>query len=165
MRLDMGWQSRPAPEQELTYWFYKMINTKRPLEEKTTLFWHSVLCTGNSKLNHPRVMGFTVNLFRRYGLGSFRDLLAKTGGDPGMIYYLDNCMSHKSAINENWGRELLELFSMGVGNYSEDDVKEASRAFTGWTVAPTFPAYPYGRGEIWEFLYDPTDHDEEKKLS
>jgi uncharacterized protein (DUF1800 family) len=76
-------------------------------------------------------------------------------------------MSHKDAINENWGRELLELFSMGVGmdnhpNYSEDDVKEAARAFTGWTVANAMPRYPYGRYPS-QFIYDPSDHDSGEK--
>ena len=76
-------------------------------------------------------------------------------------------MSHKGAINENWGRELLELFSLGVGmdgeaNYSEDDVKEAARAFTGWTITNAVPRYPYGRYEAG-FLYNPYDHDEEEK--
>ena len=164
LRLNMGWQSAGGRSLEMTYWFYRMINTKRPLEEKIALFWHSVLCTGNTKINQQRVMGLTVNLFRRYGLGRFRDVLAKTGSDPGMIYYLDNCMSHRGAVNENWGRELLELFSMGVGNYTEDDVKDASRAFTGWTNAPTFPPFPYGRGATWDFLYDPTDHDDRNKV-
>ena len=84
-----------------------------------------------------------------------------------MVFYLDNCMSHKGAINENWGRELLELFSMGVGmdghpNYSEDDVKVCAEAFTGWTVTNPIPRYPYGRYEA-RFLYDPGDHDDREK--
>ena len=87
--------------------------------------------------------------------------------DPAMVFYLDNCMSHKGAINENWGRELLELFSMGVGkdgelNYSEEDIKEAARAFTGWTVANAMPRYPYGR-YLSTFVYDPKDHDDGQK--
>ena len=164
LRLHMGWQSRYNRKLGLTHWFYRLINTKRPLEEKIALFWHSVLCTGFAKVDHMRQMAVTVDLFRNFGLGSFRDLLVKTARDPGMIYYLDNNMSHKGAINENWGRELLELFSMGVGNYSEQDVKEASRAFTGWTVAPTIPSIPYGRAVSWEFLYDSTDHDGEETV-
>ena len=83
---------------------------------------------------------------------------------PAMVFYLDNCMSKGFFINENWGRELLELFSMGVGmdnklNYSEDDVKEAARAFTGWTVANAMLRYPYGR-YMSKFIYDPKDHDD-----
>ena len=84
-----------------------------------------------------------------------------------MLYYLDNNESHREAVNENYGRELLELFSMGVGkdeemNYSEDDVKACARAFTGWNIAPALPPFPYGRSS-WEFRYDPADHDEDDK--
>src|ERR671923_1218896 len=102
-------------------------------------------------------------MFRHKGLGNFQELLLALAVDPAMVFYLDNCMSHKGAINENWGRELLELFSLGVGmdgqlNYSEDDVKEAARAFTGWTVVNAIPRYPYGR-YLSKFVYDPKDHD------
>jgi uncharacterized protein (DUF1800 family) len=87
--------------------------------------------------------------------------------NPGMMYYLDNSESHKVAINENYGRELLELFSLGVGkdetfNYSEDDVKACAHAFTGWNVAPPYPPFPYGRSP-WEFRFDPADHDDSEK--
>ncbi|MFQ6027397.1 MAG: DUF1800 family protein, partial [Dehalococcoidia bacterium] len=82
-------------------------------------------------------------------------------------FYLDNCMSHKDAINENWGRELLELFSLGVGmdgrsNYTEDDIKEAARAFTGWTVTNSIPRYPYGKYDA-AFIFDRNDHDTGEK--
>ena len=85
-----------------------------------------------------------------------------------MVFYLDNCMSHKGSINENWGRELLELFSMGVGmdeqaNYSpRTTFKEAARAFTGWTITNAIPRYPYGRYEA-NFIYNRYDHDEGEK--
>jgi uncharacterized protein (DUF1800 family) len=84
-----------------------------------------------------------------------------------MMYYLDNTESHKVAINENYGRELLELFSLGVGkdeafNYTEDDVKACARAFSGWSVAPAYPPFPYGRSP-WQFRYDPADHDDSEK--
>ena len=82
-------------------------------------------------------------MLRRHGLGSFRDLLVELAKNPAMIFWLDNNGNHRGAINENWGRELLELFSMGVGNYSEDDIKEASRAFTGWTIGPSSHACPW----------------------
>jgi uncharacterized protein (DUF1800 family) len=106
-------------------------------------------------------------MFRRTGMGKYEDLLMGLAYDPAMVFYLDNCMSHNGAINENWGRELLELFSMGVGkdgelNYSEEDIKEAARAFTGWTVANAMPRYPYGR-YLSTFVYDPKDHDDGQK--
>jgi hypothetical protein len=110
------------------YWAWRMLNSQRPLEEKIALFWHGVLCTGSSKVQHAKQQLIEFDMFRRCGLGSFRDILLEISRDPSMIFYLDNCMSHKGAINENYGRELLELFSMGVGmdgqpNYTEDDVK------------------------------------------
>jgi uncharacterized protein (DUF1800 family) len=79
-----------------------------------------------------------------------------------MIYWLDNCENHADAVNENWGRELLELFSMGVGNYTEVDVREVSRAFTGWTIQPKLPRGPIGRHD-WRFIYRPEDHDDTEK--
>ena len=162
LRRSPNWTSRLGLPHNQTYWLYRMINSQRPLEEKVALFWHGVHCTGDAKVDNGMQMGITIEMFRRYGLGSFRDLLVHLAKDPGMVFYLDNNISHKGAINENWGRELLELFSMGVGNYTEDDVKEASRAFTGWTLGPAFPPYPYGRIP-WVFLYDLTDHDEAGK--
>ena len=163
LRTEPSWQDLGDPMSNQTHWMYRMINSGRPLEEKIALFWHGVLCTAYSKVDSYRQMTVTIERFRHNGLGSFEDILTQLASDPGMIYYLDNCMSHKGAVNENWGRELLELFSMGVGNYSEDDVKEASRAFTGWTNAPTTPSYPYVKAE-WRFLYDATDHDDGSKV-
>jgi uncharacterized protein (DUF1800 family) len=150
-----------------TYWAYRMINSKRPLQEKIALFWHGILCTGSSKVQHSRQQLIEFDMFRRCGLGSFRDLLLEISRDPAMIFYLDNCMSHKGAINENYGRELLELFSMGVGmdghpNYTEDDVKACARAFTGWTLTTPIPRYPYGVYPA-SFIYNPADHDDGEK--
>ncbi len=140
-----------------------MINTKRPLEENIALFWHQIFVTGHAKCEYPKQQTIEFDMFRRDGLGKFDNLLQGLAKDPAMVFYLDNCMSHKDAINENWGRELLELFSMGVGmdgqvNYTEDDVKECARAFTGWTVTNSIPRYPYGKYEA-KFIYDSGDHD------
>ena len=148
-------------------WVYRMINTGRPLQEKMTLFWHGILCTGYAKLDSGRMMTVYIDLFREHGLGNYKNLLVELSRHPAMVYYLDNTDNHKGAINENYGRELLELFSLGVGmdgqfNYTEEDVKACSRAFTGWNNAPTLPVFPYGR-TIWEFRYDPTDHDNSEK--
>ena len=79
-----------------------------------------------------------------------------------MIFWLDNNQNHGTAVNENWGRELLELFSLGAGNYTEEDVREASRAFTGWTFETKIPRLPYGRFP-WKFEYRPEDHDDGEK--
>jgi len=167
MRYKTEWVSQAGLEGQQEEWTYRMINTKRPLEEKMALFWHGVLCTGHAKCEYPKQQQMEFDMFRFQGLGSFRELLQGLARDPAMVFYLDNCMSHKGAINENWGRELLELFSLGVGmdgkeNYSEDDVKAAARAFTGWTVTSAIPRYPYGRYET-RFIFDPNDHDDEQK--
>ena len=143
-------------------WIYRMINTSRPLEEKIALFWHQLFATGNSKVDNAPDLVQQIRMFRRHGLGSFRDLLVELAKNPAMIWWLDNNGNHKGAINENWGRELMELFSLGVGNYSEDDIKEASRAFTGWTVPAKIPPQPWGRF-YWSFDYRPEDHDDGEK--
>ena len=153
------------------YWLYRMINTNRPLEEKIALFWHGVFATGYTKLNQPKAIGNQVDMFRRNGLGNFRSLLVELSKDPAMIFWLDNKDNHGNAVNENYGRELLELFSMGVGNYTEDDVRQASRAFTGWTIrnahymtvrAEVCSTQPYGRLD-WQFQYVAEDHDDGEK--
>ncbi len=166
-RYFVDWKEMNALEVNQAYLTYRMINTRRPLQEKMTLFWHGIFCTGNSKCEHGRQIQDQLDMFRAMGMGSLRDLLLELSRDPAMVFYLDNCMSHKGAINENFGRELLELFSMGVGmdgraNYSEDDVKEVARAFTGWTITNAIPRYPYGRYTS-QFVFNSADHDEDEK--
>ncbi len=139
-------------------WLYHMVTTQRPLEEKMALFWHHVFATGNGKVDNCDNMISQVQMFRDYGMGNYRELLLELAQNPAMIYWLDNNENHKNAPNENWGRELLELFSLGVGNYTEKDVFECSRAFTGWTVGTKIPRYPYGRFP-WQFEYRADDHD------
>ena len=154
-----------------TYWLYRMINTRRPLEEKLALFWHGVFATGYTKLNQPKAILNQIDMFRRYGLGSFRTLLLQLSQDPAMLFWLDNKDNHRDAVNENYGREILELFSMGVGNYTEADVRQCSRAFTGWTIRNATlhtarvardSVWPYGRLD-WQFVYRQDDHDDELK--
>ena len=149
------------------YWMYRMMTTRCPLEEKIALFWHSLFATGYSKLNQAPSLLNQIDMFRRFGLGSFRDLLIGLSKDPAMIIWLDNNDNHNGAINENYGRELLELFSMGIGNYTEEDIKECARAFTGWTLANAEymgirafkdSIWPYGR-IAWHFEYRDGDHD------
>ncbi len=151
-----------SPTANQSEWVYRMVNTQRPLEEKMALFWHQLFATGNSKVDNPPEITRQIKMFRQHGLGKFDNLLVELAKNPAMIYWLDNNGNHNGAINENWGRELLELFSMGVGNYSEDDIKEASRAFTGWTIAPKIPRNPLGRF-YWSFEYKPEDHDDGEK--
>ena len=149
------------------YWLYRMLTTSNPLEEKLALFWHGLFATGYAKLNQARSLLNQIDMFRHYGFGSYRDLLVELSKDPAMILWLDNNENHKEAINENYGRELLELFSMGIGNYSEDDIKECAKAFTGWTLgnaeymsvrASKDSIWPYGR-IAWHYEYRADDHD------
>ena len=161
----MGQISTPS------YWLYRMISTDAPLAEKMTLFWHTIFATGYPKIVQGKVMMDQIRMFRHYGMGSLRTLLVELSRDPAMIAWLDNNENHDSAINENFGRELLELFSMGVGNYTEQDIKECARAFTGWTIANNEymimrtqrdSIWPYGR-IAWHFEYHPEDHDDGEK--
>ena len=153
------------------YWAYRLISTQCPLEEKIALFWHGVFATGEGKLNNLGSLTNQIGTFRRCGLGRFDDLLIELSKDPAMIIWLDNHTNHKDSINENYGREILELFSMGVGNYTEDDIKECARAFTGWTVkngeymammAQKDSIWPYGR-ILWHHEYRDRDHDDGQK--
>ena len=153
-----GTMSNPGP----TSWLYHMITTRRPLQEKMTLFWHQVFATGVSKVDHWDEVADMIDMFRDKGLGNYRDLLVSVAKNPAMIFWLDNNENHAYAINENWGRELLELFSMGVGNYTEEDIRECSRAFTGWTIRHKLPRFPYGRFD-WSFEYKSEDHDDSEK--
>ncbi len=148
-------------------WMYRMVTTNAPLLEKIALFWHRVFATGQTKLIQGKVIVTQIEMFRKLGLGSYRDLLLGLSRDPAMLMWLDNNDNHGNAINENYGREILELFSMGVGNYTEKDIYECSRAFTGWTIA-NMPynvqkmrnntARPYGY-IAWQFKFDESDHD------
>ena len=158
-----GLEVSGAPPNGRSNYIYHMITTQRPLEEKMTLFWHHIFATGNSKIDNPTEMVRQVDMFRDQALGNYRDLLLDLAKNPAMIYWLDNNENHKDAPNENWGRELLELFSMGQGNYTEQDVYECSRAFTGWTIAAKLPRLPINRF-YWGYQYKPEDHDDTEKM-
>ena len=143
-------------------WLYRMINTQRPLEEKMALFWHHVFATGGSKIIIGHVMTQQIKTLRKLALGNLRTLLVEVSQNPAMILWLDNWENNRDSINENYGRELLELFSMGVGNYTEEDVKAAARAFTGWTFSRTLPVNPYFVSSP-HFEFDTENHDYTEK--
>ncbi len=152
-------------------WMYRMVSTDAPLREKVGLMWHGMFATGYSKLANGKVLHDQIRMFERQGMGSFKNLLMELSRDPAMIVWLDNSENHNGSVNENYGRELLELFSMGVGNYTEHDVKEAARAFTGWTIGNTEymtlksardSVWPYGRLSF-HFEYKEDDHDNGEK--
>jgi uncharacterized protein (DUF1800 family) len=132
------------------WWANRMLATQRPLEEKLTLFWHGHFATGVSKVRDARMMQRQNEMLRAKASGGLRDLLLGILRDPAMLVYLDNGENVKNRPNENFGRELLELFTMGVGHYTERDVREAARAFTGWTndaLAFHFDAAQHDFGE------------------
>jgi uncharacterized protein (DUF1800 family) len=143
-------------------WMYRMVNNPRQLQEKMALFWHHVFATGLVKNQHVLASTDQIEMFRRVGMTDMRTLLTALSKDPAMIFWLDNNENHKGEPNENYGRELLELFSMGVGNYTEDDIKNASRAFTGWTFEQPIPLYPHGYYPA-PFVFREDDHDDEEK--
>lgn len=117
----------------ITYWWAdRMLTSPRPLEEKMALFWHGHFATTEEKVRDYRKMLKQVELFQEQGLGDFRTLLVSVAKDPAMLAFLDAGVNVKGAPNENFAREIMELFSMGVGNYTEHDIREAARAFTGW---------------------------------
>jgi uncharacterized protein (DUF1800 family) len=132
-------------------WLYRMVRTARPLQERLTLFWHNHFATNAAKVGDAALMVRQIDLFRRHAAGNFRSLLMEVSRDPAMLIWLDGRMNKKAHPNENYARELLELFSLGIGHYTEKDVKEVARAFTGWTLREN------------ESFFDPAQHDDGEK--
>lgn len=114
------------------WWADRMVNSNAPLQEKMALFWHGHFAINESKVRDYRKLLNELTLFHDMGTGSFRDLMVAVAQDPAMLSFLDAGVNVKGAANENFAREIMELFTMGVGNYSEKDIREAARAFTGW---------------------------------
>jgi uncharacterized protein (DUF1800 family) len=120
----------------VTDWWANLMSTSAsPLQENLTLFWHNHFATSNDKVNNPPYMLQQNQLFRALGAGRFADLLIAVSKDPAMLIWLDGQSNIKGRANENWSRESMELFTIGLGNYTETDVREAARACTGWTLA------------------------------
>ena len=136
-----------------TWWLERMIATPAPLQEKMTLFWHGHFTSSPEKGTTAQELLMQNLLFREYALGNVRDLTMHVAQDPAMLRYLDNNVNVKAHPNENFARELMELFTLGIGNYSEQDIRESARAFTGWTFRRT----PDGTGF---FLDNDRQHDE-----
>lgn len=125
------------------WWVLRMAYSPRSLQEKLTLFWHNHFATSYAKVNVVTMLYNQNNLFRNLGSGKFETLLLAVAKDPAMLFFLDNNTNVKDAIQENWGRELLELFTMGVNRYTQADVRATAAAFTGWTTTfePPFSFY------------------------
>lgn len=139
--------SRLETDRVAQWWAERMLVTPRPLEEKMALFWHGHFATNEDKVRDYRKMHRQLTLFQREGLGNFRTLLIAVAQDPAMLAFLDAGVNVKGSPNENFAREIMELFTMGVGHYSEHDIREAARAFTGWNF------------QGLDFNFDPEKHD------
>jgi len=135
------------------WWLYAMLNSGCPLRERFVLFWHNHFATSNDKVQSPQLMFRQNLLIRQHALGSFRPFLKEMGREPAMLVWLDSNQNVKAHPNENYAREVMELFSLGVGNYTEKDVREAARAFTGCHVDLSS-----GR-----FVFDEERHDDGRK--
>ncbi len=129
-----------------SWWMTEMLTTPSPLTEKMVLFWHNHFVSSLQKVRSPVLMYRQQQLLRKHALGYFGDMLHDVSKDPAMVIYLDSASNRKAQPNENFAREVMELFTLGEGNYGERDIKEAARAFTGWSLDPdtgTFMLRPY----------------------
>jgi uncharacterized protein (DUF1800 family) len=133
------------------WWLYRMLWGPDPLGERLTLLWHNHFATSNAKVENPAAMRRQNEIFRKHGRGPFGELLNAVVHDPAMLVWLDAPANRKGQPNENLARELMELFTLGIGHYTEADVKEGARALTGWKLA---------RGDFRDW---PPDHDDGEK--
>jgi uncharacterized protein (DUF1800 family) len=122
------------PEALASWWLYRMRHTPSPLLEKTTLFWHGHFATSATKVREASLMLRQNELLRKHALGSFTSMLQGIARDPAMLIYLDSVTNRKTHPNENFAREVMELFCLGVGKYSEKDIQELARCYTGWEI-------------------------------
>lgn len=143
--------ARGEIERLAAWWLSRMVHTARPLHARVALLWHNHFASSNAKVNAPPLMLRQLRTFERCGLGRFDDLLLAVARDPAMIVWLDGDSNRKDHPNENFARELFELFSLGPGAYGERDIQEAARAFSGW----------HQRGGA--FAFQPRLHDEGPK--
>jgi uncharacterized protein (DUF1800 family) len=133
-----------------SWWLAEMLATPSPLTERMTLFWHNHFTSSVQKVRSPALMYRQNVLLRRHALGNFGELLHAVSRDPAMLVYLDSATNRRGQPNENFARELMELFTLGEGKYGEQDIKEAARAFTGWSIDL----------DTGEFRFRPRQHDD-----
>jgi uncharacterized protein (DUF1800 family) len=136
-----------------TWWLEEMLQTRSPLTERMTLFWHNHFVSSQQKVRYTKLMYEQNVLLRRHAAGNFGQLLHAVAKDPAMVIYLDSASNRKGKPNENFAREVMELFTLGEGRYTEADVREAARAFTGWSIDP----------DSGDFRWRPGLHDEGTK--
>src|SRR5262249_8727977 len=140
------------------WWLYRLLYDPDPPREKLTLFWHSHFATSNRKVNSIPLMLQQNELLRRHALGELAPLLNDIVSDPAMLIWLDGAISQRQRPNENFAREFLELFTLGPGNYTEQDIRQAARAFPGWARQGNAD-----RGTPAVFRFDPARFDDGEK--
>ena len=150
-RLTPGTLESNNPRELQGLWMYRLLLSPHPLQEKLTLFWHNHFATSHAKVSSGRLMHRQNETLRRYSLGSFAGLLREMTFDPAMLIWLDSNTNRQGAANENYAREVFELFSLSPGNYTEHDIKEAARALTGWSTKDEQP------------FFNPADYDSTEK--
>ncbi|HEX3315775.1 MAG TPA: DUF1800 family protein, partial [Gemmataceae bacterium] len=123
-----------AGDQLAALWLYRMLYATHPFRERLTLFWHNHFATSNLKVQNAGFMLGQYETLRRNALGDFRTMVGDISRDPAMLVWLDTIRSTRRQPNENYARELMELFTLGIGNYTETDIREAAKAFTGWRL-------------------------------
>jgi uncharacterized protein (DUF1800 family) len=131
------------------WWLHELLVTPSPVTERMTLFWHNHFTSGQDKVPEPQLMAAQNALLRRDALGNFGTMLHAIAKDPAMLLYLDGASNRKGRPNENFAREVMELFTLGEGQYTQHDVAEAARAYTGWGVDP----------DTWRYVWRPEQHD------
>jgi uncharacterized protein (DUF1800 family) len=149
-RLEAGALATAEPRQLKAVWLYRLLYSPHPLRERLTMFWHNHFATSNAKVQSVQLMHRQNQVFRRHALGYFGDMLQEITRDAAMIVWLDSNVNKQGQPNENYAREIFELFSLDVGHYTEQDIKEAARAFTGWDVRDgqaVFNPAEFDRGE------------------
>ncbi len=157
-------------------WLFRMVHSQRPLQEKMALFWHNHFATAYTKIaggvgavQATKMMALKagelpgpqgqIELFRQYALGNFRNMLIEVARDPAMVVWLDGRTNFRRKPQENFGREIMELFTFGVGNYTEEDVYAAARVFTGWNLRKATDGRNRDPETYYEFFYNPNQHD------
>ncbi len=154
VRGDTGVSTYEMTDRLRAWWLFRMVETRHPLQEKLALFWHDRFACQESKIIRDPLLLQQNELFRRLAAGSFREILVAVARDAAMLVFLDNRLSERANPNENWARELLELFALGIDHYTQEDVVALARIFTGWTTPDEHST---------EFRFDSEQHDEGEK--
>jgi uncharacterized protein (DUF1800 family) len=154
------------PEELLPWWMATIASGNRPLDERLTWFWHDHFALSGAKVDHAHILWNHHRLIRNHALGNFAEMLHAVAKDPAMLWYLDGNQNNVEAPNENYGREAMELHTLGVGNYSQKDVSEIARCFTGWVINEPHwehAGFEYGDRDPWSAVFDPDLFDAGRK--